>query len=189
MRKILTLMMVLIISISIIAATTISEKQQKSEIEDVETKKIETLGNESKKIVIDLTEVNRNAIKLRVEEEKLEQTDEKTVEEIKEEVKEDIKTAFFQTGVASYYGGKWHGRKTANGEIFDTNTLTAAHKTLPFNTKVKVTNVNNGKSVIVRINNRGPYSKGRVIDLSQAAFKKIENLGKGITKINLEIVK
>ena len=67
--------------------------------------------------------------------------------------------------------------------------FTAAHKTLPFNTKVKVTNLNNGKSVIVRINNRGPYSKGRVIDLSTAAFTKIERKSKGITRVKLEIIR
>ena len=100
---------------------------------------------------------------------------------------EDLKV--YQTGIASFYGGKWHGRKTANGEIFDTYSLTAAHKTLPFNTKVKVTNLNNGKSVIVRINNRGPYAKGRVIDLSTAAFSAIESTNKGITRVQLQIVK
>ena len=95
----------------------------------------------------------------------------------------------YQTGIASFYGGKWHGRKTANGEIFNTNSLTAAHKTLPFNTRVKVTNLSNGKSVIVRINNRGPYIKGRIIDLSTAAFTSIESRNKGITRVKLEIVK
>jgi len=105
-------------------------------------------------------------------------------------VKEELaKYSYFQTGTASFYGGKWHGRKTANGEIFDTYKLTAAHKTLPFGTKVKVTNLNNGKSVVVRINNRGPYVIGRVIDLSQAAFSKIENMSRGVTKVKLEIIK
>ena len=107
-----------------------------------------------------------------------------------EEIKEELANySYFQTGNASFYGGKWHGRKTANGEIFDTYKLTAAHKTLPFGTRVRVTNLSNGKSVIVRINNRGPYSKGRVIDLSQAAFSKIENMSKGVTKVKLEILK
>ncbi len=79
--------------------------------------------------------------------------------------------------------------KTANGEIFNTYSLTAAHKTLPFNTRVRVTNLNNGKSVIVRINNRGPYIKGRIIDLSTAAFTAIESKNKGIARVKLEIVK
>ena len=102
---------------------------------------------------------------------------------------DNLRRIYIQTGTASFYGGKWHGRKTANGEIFDTYKLTAAHKTLPFGTKVKVTNLNNGKSVVVRINNRGPYVKGRVIDLSQAAFSKIENMSRGVTKVKLEIIK
>ena len=99
------------------------------------------------------------------------------------------KTEYYESGKASFYGGKWHGRKTANGEIFDTYTMTAAHKTLPFGTKVKVTNLDNGKSVVVRINNRGPYIKGRVIDLSTAAFSAIESVKKGVTSVKLEIIK
>ena len=95
----------------------------------------------------------------------------------------------FQSGKASFYGGKWNGRKTANGEIFDTSMMTAAHKTLPFGTKVKVTNMNNGKSVVVRINDRGPYVNGRVIDLSTAAFSSIESVSAGVTSVKLEIIK
>ena len=98
-------------------------------------------------------------------------------------------TEYFQSGKASFYGSKWNGRKTANGEIFDTSMLTAAHKTLPFGTKVKVTNVNNGKSVVVRINDRGPYVNGRVIDLSTAAFSSIESVNTGVTSVKLEIIK
>lgn len=105
----------------------------------------------------------------------------------KNEVSESEK--IYQVGMASFYGGKWHGRRTASGEIFNTHSLTAAHKTLPFNTSVKVTNLSNGKSVVVRINNRGPYVKGRVIDLSTAAFKSIENERKGVTKVKLEIIR
>lgn len=102
---------------------------------------------------------------------------------------EEEKVTFFQTGGASFYGGKWNGRRTANGEIFNSSKLTAAHKTLPFGSKVKVTNLSNGKSVIVRINDRGPFIKGRVIDLSHAAFSVIENVSKGVTKVKLEILK
>ncbi len=105
------------------------------------------------------------------------------------EVAKSDNLEYYETGKASFYGGKWHGRKTANGEIFDTYTMTAAHKTLPFGTKVKVTNLNNGKSVVVRINNRGPYVKGRVIDLSTAAFGAIESLNTGVTSVKLEIIK
>jgi peptidoglycan lytic transglycosylase len=79
----------------------------------------------------------------------------------------------FQMGEASWYGPGFHGRQTANGERFNTNDLTAAHKTLPFGTKVKVTHELTGKSVVVRINDRGPYAKDRVIDLSKASAQAI----------------
>jgi rare lipoprotein A len=80
-------------------------------------------------------------------------------------------------GKASWYGPGFQGRLTANGERFNTNALTAAHKTLPFGTKVKVTNARTGKSVVVRINDRGPYAHGRVIDLSKASARAIGILG------------
>ena len=90
-----------------------------------------------------------------------------------------------QTGMASYYADKFNGRKTANGEIFDSNKLTAAHKTLPFGAIVKVTNLINNKSVIVRINDRGPFVSGRIIDLSKAAAKKINLLEAGVVKVSV----
>lgn len=99
-----------------------------------------------------------------------------------------VKEEIFQNGIASFYGERWNGRKTANGEIFNTEKLTAAHKSLKFGTKVKVTNLSNGKSVIVRINDRGPYIKGRIIDLSKAAFREIEKINKGITKVKIQIL-
>ena len=86
------------------------------------------------------------------------------------------------TGGASFYGEEWNGRRTANGEIFNTYELTAAHKSLPFGTKVKVVNKTNGKSVIVRINDRGPFVKGRTIDLSKKAFQSIASIKKGVLK-------
>jgi rare lipoprotein A len=91
-------------------------------------------------------------------------------------------------GVASYYGKEHHGRKTANGEIFDMNKLTAAHRSLPFGALVKVTNLSNQRSVIVRINDRGPYYQGRIIDLSQAAAERLEMITSGITKVKLEVL-
>lgn len=94
----------------------------------------------------------------------------------------------YETGIASFYGKRWNGRKTANGEIFDTSKLTAAHKTLPFGTRVKVINHSNGKEVEVVINDRGPFIKGRIIDLTEAAFKKIENLNKGITSVSILVI-
>ncbi len=92
-----------------------------------------------------------------------------------------------QTGKASYYGGRWHKRLTASGERYDQNSMTAAHKTLPFGTRVKVTNLRNGKSCEVRINNRGPYTKGRVIDLSVAAAKQIGSVNDGVVPVKLEV--
>ena len=92
------------------------------------------------------------------------------------------------SGEASWYGGKFVGRQTANGEIFDTQKLTAAHKTLPFNTVVKVTNLANGKSVQVRINDRGPYVKGRIIDLSQKAALTIDMIKSGTANVEIEII-
>ena len=94
-----------------------------------------------------------------------------------------------QSGIASYYGKGLHGSKTANGERHNRNEMVAAHRSLPFGTKVKVTNLSNGKEVVVRINDRGPFIKGRVIDLSYGAFSKIENPGKGITKVKLDVLK
>src|SRR5215207_641977 len=84
-----------------------------------------------------------------------------------------------QTGAASWYGPGFHGKKTANGERFNTNDLTAAHKTLPFGTQLRVTNERTGKSVVVRINDRGPYAHGRVIDLSKAAAEAVGIEGVG----------
>ena len=84
-----------------------------------------------------------------------------------------------QSGPASWYGPGFHGRKTASGETFNTNELTAAHRTLPFGTKVKVVNKKTGKSVVVRINDRGPYAHGRVIDLSKASAQAIGISGVG----------
>ena len=86
------------------------------------------------------------------------------------------------SGGASFYGEKWNGRRTANGEIFNTYELTAAHKSLPFGTKVKVVNKTTGKSVVVRINDRGPFVKGRTIDLSKKAFQSIASINKGVLK-------
>jgi rare lipoprotein A len=84
-----------------------------------------------------------------------------------------------QTGAASWYGPGFHGKRTANGETFNTNALTAAHKTLPFGTQVRVKNERTGKSVVVRINDRGPYAHGRVIDLSKAAAEAVGISGVG----------
>lgn len=89
---------------------------------------------------------------------------------------------------ASFYGDGFHGATTANGETFDTYGMTAAHKTLPFDTMVKVTNPTNGKSVTVRINDRGPYIDGRCLDLSTAAFDQIIGTGAGVGTVDWEVV-
>jgi rare lipoprotein A len=93
-----------------------------------------------------------------------------------------------ETGEASYYGAKYQGRATANGEKFDMNQLTAAHPKYPFGTKVKVTNLSNNRSVIVRINDRGPSVKGRIIDLSLAAAEELQMVKSGVAKVKLEVV-
>jgi rare lipoprotein A len=90
------------------------------------------------------------------------------------------------SGKASWYGGKHHGGPTASGERFNKNAMTAAHRTFPMGTRVRVTNLKNGKSVVVRINDRGPYSKGRIIDLSEAAAQKLDMIDAGVVPVRLE---
>ncbi|MBU2494283.1 MAG: septal ring lytic transglycosylase RlpA family protein [Bacteroidetes bacterium] len=88
--------------------------------------------------------------------------------------------------IASWYGPKFHGKVTANGEIYDQMSMTAAHKNMPFGTMLKLTNPRNGKSVVVRINDRGPYIKGRQLDLSKGAATVLGMLHKGVVKIQVE---
>ncbi|RKX71460.1 hypothetical protein DRP53_01395 [candidate division WOR-3 bacterium] len=91
-------------------------------------------------------------------------------------------------GKASWYGKEFHGKRTASGEIFNMYAFTAAHRTLPFGTKVRVTNLANGKSVVVKINDRGPFVRGRIIDLSYAAAKKIGLVRMGVAKVKIEVL-
>lgn len=95
--------------------------------------------------------------------------------------------SFSQEGVASWYGGKFHGRKTANGEIYDMNGVTAAHKSLPFGTIVNVQNLDNGKAIKVRINDRGPFIKGRIIDLSKKAAEAIGMMHSGTANVRITV--
>ncbi|APJ02786.1 septal ring lytic transglycosylase RlpA family protein [Silvanigrella aquatica] len=95
---------------------------------------------------------------------------------------------FYESGYASFYGRQWAGRSTANGEKFDPDILTAASKTLPFNSTVMVKDVKTGRYVVVRINDRGPYVKGRVIDLSSAAAKKLGISRTGVAKVHIYLV-
>ncbi|MEX1045592.1 MAG: septal ring lytic transglycosylase RlpA family protein, partial [Chthoniobacterales bacterium] len=111
------------------------------------------------------------------------------VEPDKPEMVYDVKPVAVLHGKASYYYGRWIGRKTANGEIYRATDVTAAHKTLRFNTMVRVTNLKNGKSVIVRINNRGPYIKGRIIDLSLVAAERIEMTKAGVVPVKVEVLR
>ena len=94
-----------------------------------------------------------------------------------------------EEGEASYYAHKYHGRTTANGETYDENKMTAAHKTLPFGTTVRVTNLANGKKVVVRINDRGPFIKGRIIDLSYKAAGELDYISRGVVKVRVEVLK
>ncbi|CAA6809955.1 MAG: Rare lipoprotein A precursor [uncultured Sulfurovum sp.] len=92
-----------------------------------------------------------------------------------------------EVGNGSWYGEKYHGRTTANGETYNMYALTAAHKTLPFNTMVKVTNLKNNRSIIVRINDRGPFVRGRIIDLSYGAAKALDYITDGVVKLRVEV--
>ncbi|MBO9702671.1 MAG: septal ring lytic transglycosylase RlpA family protein [Sporocytophaga sp.] len=97
-------------------------------------------------------------------------------------------TTSSEEGLASYYADKFHGRRTASGDKYNKHKFTAAHRTLPFDTQVKVTNLSNDSSVIVTINDRGPYGKGKIIDLSYCAAKELNFVKKGITKVKIEIL-
>jgi rare lipoprotein A len=91
-------------------------------------------------------------------------------------------------GKAVFYGDKWHGRKTASGERFSQYKMTAAHRSLPLGTRVRVTNLANGKSVVVRINDRGPYSKRRIIDVSEAAARQLEIIDAGVAPVTIHVL-
>ncbi len=97
-------------------------------------------------------------------------------------------TSSIEKGLGSYYGHQYHGRTTANGEIYDENKLTAAHRTLPFGTKVRVTNVENGKVVLLRVNDRGPFVDGRIIDVSWRAAQDLDFVQQGVVKVKVEVV-
>jgi rare lipoprotein A len=103
-------------------------------------------------------------------------------------MKTQPETRLVSTGRASWYGPGFRGKRTASGEIFDDNKLTAAHKTLPLGTSAKVTNLSNGKSVTVEINDRGPFVDGRIIDLSQAAAHALGMVERGVAHVRIEPV-
>src|SRR5579884_3692401 len=93
-----------------------------------------------------------------------------------------------ETGIASWYGHPYHGRPAADGEIYDMEKMTAAHRTLPFNTWVRVTNLSNGKTVDVRIIDRGPFVDGRIIDVSHAAARDLDLIGPGIAQVRIDVI-
>lgn len=116
------------------------------------------------------------------------QDDEETVQDSSKMVIKADSLTIPLKGKASYYGSEFNGRKTANGEIYDETAMTAAHRTLPFGTVLRVTNIRNGLSVIVRINDRGPFHPDRVLDLSKAAAEELDLIKYGVTEIESEIV-
>lgn len=113
-----------------------------------------------------------------------EPTPEAAPEPIVEESQE--RGSFIAEGNASFYGAKFHGRKTASGAIFNKHAMTAAHRNLPFGTRVRVTHVHNGRSVVVTINDRGPFIKSRIIDVSRAAAEQLGMVQQGVARVRLE---
>ncbi len=101
---------------------------------------------------------------------------------------DDTPEALVLEGIASYYADEYDGRPTSSGETYDMHAMTAAHRTLPFGTMVRVTNIENGKSVDVRINDRGPFKAGRIIDLSLEAAQRLDMIGPGTAPVRLEIL-
>jgi len=99
------------------------------------------------------------------------------------------KPLFVETGLASWYGGPYHKRRSSNGEVYNMHAMTAAHRTLPLESVVRVTNLKTGRSVVVRITDRGPFVAGRILDLSQAAAKKADVWGAGVAMVRLEVLR
>lgn len=101
---------------------------------------------------------------------------------------DDAGSAWIQDGRVSWYGPGFHGRQTASGEIFDSGDLTMAHRSLPLGSRVRVTNLDNGRSVVLRVNDRGPYVRGRIADLSRAAAKRLDFIDDGVAKARIELL-
>jgi rare lipoprotein A len=115
-------------------------------------------------------------------------SEESTSPEVNGEPYENIRPIYTETGIASWYGPPYHNRRGSNGEIYDQNGLTAAHRTLPLNSVARITNLKTGKSVQVRITDRGPFIEGRMLDLSVAAAKKVDVWRAGIAEVKLEVL-
>jgi rare lipoprotein A len=101
---------------------------------------------------------------------------------------ETVPEGWSETGVASWYGNPFHGRTTASGERYDMEELTCAHKTLPFGTRIRVENLDNGRAIILRVNDRGPFVKGRIVDVSRKAARELGMLGPGTARIRITVV-
>jgi rare lipoprotein A len=99
-----------------------------------------------------------------------------------------VKPGHSQKGIASYYHDSLHGRKTASGQVYNKNIPSAAHKTLPLGTRVKVTDTTTGKSIVVKVNDRGPFIKGRIIDLSRSAARELGMINKGLAQVEVEVL-
>lgn len=103
-------------------------------------------------------------------------------------LKAQVQKPFEEDGIASYYGSAWHGRRTADGGIYDKEAHICAHKTLPFGTRIKVTNKKNGKETIVRVTDRGPFGAGRIVDLSNAAARDIDIIRAGVAPVHIVVL-
>jgi rare lipoprotein A (peptidoglycan hydrolase) len=116
---------------------------------------------------------------------------EKNVVRVDENLEEyaNVKPIDSFTGVASYYADQYNGNRTSNGEIYNMNSMTAAHRDFPFDSIVRVINIENNKSVILRVNDRGPLKKGRIIDVSLEAARQLEMIGKGTANVRIEVLK
>ena len=166
---------------------TRNELKLLDDYKDYYTLKSEFL-KESEKSIEEISTINNTPPQPPASETKLDTTTSKTNPAPPQQQPEQPEAPQVQTGKASYYADKFHGRKTASGELYDRNKLTCAHRTLPFGTMCKVTNIANGKSVQVRVNDRGPFSKHRIVDLSARAFKLIGDVSAGILDVKLEVI-
>nr|WP_314741748.1 septal ring lytic transglycosylase RlpA family protein [uncultured Haemophilus sp.] len=141
----------------------------------MEQKKIEAKGKTSKKAVKSAQKLAKN------------KTAKKSTVSLAQKHK-NTPRQHFQSGVASYYADKFNGRRTANGERFDNGAMTAAHRSLPFGTLIEVTNMRNGKKVVVRVNDRGPYNHARVLDLSKNAARQLGMHNTGIAQVKVAVL-
>ncbi len=150
----------------------------------------ETSTANEKEVILASVDTSKDIDSIAISRVSNELTSAKEIERINKELMDlenDIEVVLAK-GISTHYGDKFNGRKTANGEIFSNNELTCAHKTLPFGTILRVTNLDNDKTVIVRVNDRGPFVKGKHIDLSKKAFSQIGNLSRGNLNVKIEIL-